>query len=78
MERSTSREALSDDDVRELLTRVEDVVIARGPARRDLKASEAEPGDLKGPSGKYRAPMVMMEGTLYVGFGAAVLGDLAG
>ena len=57
---------------------MKDVVIARGRARRDLKAAETELDDLKGPSGKYRAPMVVMGGTLYVGFGASVVEDLTG
>ena len=69
---------MTDADVAGLLAEVDHVVVARGRARRDLTAAATDPNDLKGPSGKYRAPMVVSDRTLFVGFGDAVLADLGG
>ncbi len=69
MVRSATREPLNDDDIRDLLARSTRVVIARGKARRRLVPTEVDLSALKGPTGKYRAPMALNdEGTLLVGF----------
>ncbi len=66
-ERSTGKEPLGEQEVRDLLGKVERVVIARGRNRGELKASEVEPKDLLGPTGNVRAPLVHLGDTLVVG-----------
>ena len=72
-QRSTTKEPLGDDDVRLLLARADRVVIARGRGQRELAPDEADLDDLRGPSGGYRAPMLLSGGTLLVGFSSAAL-----
>ncbi len=75
-ERSATKAPLTDDDVRALLATAERVVIARGRSRRDLNPAETELDALKGPTGKYRAPIVLAGTTLLVGFNAEALAEL--
>lgn len=75
-ERSTTKSPLTDDDVRALLAAAERVVIAKGRNRRDLDPAETELDALKGPTGKYRAPIVLAGATLLVGFNAEALAEL--
>lgn len=75
-ERSTSRQPLDDADVRQLLAAADRVIIARGRSRRELAAANTELTDLKGPTGNYRAPMLVIGSTLIVGFSPAVLAEL--
>ena len=75
-ERSATKDPLTDDDVRELLAAAGRVVIAKGRSRRDLDPAETELDALKGPTGKYRAPIVLAGATLLVGFNAEVLAEL--
>ena len=75
-ERSATKTPLSDDEVRGLLAAAERVVIARGRSRRDLDPAETELDALKGPTGKYRAPIVLAGTTLLVGFNAEALAEL--
>ena len=75
-ERSATKAPLTDDDVRALLATAERVVISRGRSRRDLNPGETELDALKGPTGKYRAPIVLAGTTLLVGFNAEALAEL--
>lgn len=75
-ERSATKAPLADDDVRELLAAAERVVIARGRSRRDLDPAQTDLDALKGPTGKYRAPILLAGGTLLVGFNAEALAGL--
>jgi len=75
-QRSTGKEPLTDDDVSRLLASADTVVVARGRSRQELVASEVDFALLKGPTGKYRAPMVLTAGTLLVGFNAEALNEL--
>ncbi len=75
-ERSTTKSPLTDEDVQDLLDSSKRVVIARGRSSRELKPSEAKLDDLKGPSGKYRAPMMLFDRVLYVGYCPAALDEL--
>ncbi|MDE2879353.1 hypothetical protein [Candidatus Palauibacter soopunensis] len=75
-ERSATKAPLTDDDVRALLATVERVVVARGRSRRDLDPKEAELDALRGPTGKFRAPIVLSGTTLLVGFNAEALSEL--
>lgn len=77
-ERSSRKDPLSDDDVRALLKRVKTVIVAKGKKVRTMKASEAGLDDFKGPTGNYRAPMVLAGTTLLVGFNAESLEELVG
>ena len=75
-ERSARKEPLGDADVRALLARATTVVVARGAKSVTRPASEVVPADLKGPTGNYRAPMVLRGGTLLVGFNRDALAKL--
>ena len=75
-ERSATKAPLSDDEARDLLASAERVVIARGRSRRDLDPAETGLDALKGPTGKYRAPILFAGGTLLVGFNAEALAEL--
>lgn len=72
-ERSARARPLTDREVRELLGGVSRVIVARGTKVVELEAAAAKPGDLKGPSGKYRAPLVRRGKTLLVGFNRETL-----
>jgi hypothetical protein len=75
-ERSSAKEPLTDDDVRRLLGRAQRVVIVRGKSRSDLSPAAVTLDQLRGPTGNYRAPMVLVAGTLLVGFNADALDEV--
>jgi len=75
-ERSARKAPLGDAEVRALLARVERVIVARGAKLETRPASAVRPAELRGPTGKYRAPMVLRGKTLLVGFSAAALREL--
>ncbi len=75
-ERTTTQEPLTDPEVRKLLKATERVIIARGKSRRDHEPAETRLDDLKGPTGNYRAPMIVAGRTLLVGFNAEALAEL--
>jgi hypothetical protein len=75
-ERSSRKEPFTDRDVRDLLARVRRVVVAKGKKTIELEAGTARPADLKGPTGNYRAPMVLRGKTLLVGFQREALEQL--
>lgn len=67
VERSTER-PLSAAEARELLAEVETVLLLRGTALRELDARTVSADDLRGPTGKIRAPLVRVGRTLLAGF----------
>jgi len=67
---------LTDADVRALLSSADRVIIARGKSRRDVDPADVKLDDLKGRSGKYRAPIVLSAGTLLVGFNAEAIAEV--
>jgi hypothetical protein len=69
-ERSARKEPLDEAEVRALLKRVDTVIVARGKKSSQFAAGEVKPGDLKGPTGNFRAPMIVKDRTLIVGFSA--------
>jgi len=75
-ERSSRKEPLSDKDARELLRKVARVVVCKGKKSTEIAASRAKLADLKGPTGNYRAPMLVAGKTLLVGFNREALDDL--
>jgi hypothetical protein len=75
-ERSSRQSPLTDADARSLLAKARRVRIARGRAHRELHREETTLDDLKGPTGNYRAPLVLTGGTLLVGFQPETLAEL--
>jgi hypothetical protein len=72
-ERSARKEPFGEREVRALLARVATVVIARGTKIATRPAGEVAPADLVGPTGNYRAPMIVKGRTLLVGFNREAL-----
>lgn len=75
--RSSKSEPLTDEDAAQLLARVRTVRIARGRAVHSQPAGETTLEDLKGPTGGYRAPLVLRGRTLLVGFNEKELRKIA-
>ncbi len=75
-QRSSKKEPLTDAEATELLARVRVVKIAKGKGVTEKAAGEATLNDLKGPTGGYRAPMIVQGKVLLVGFNAEALGEL--
>ena len=75
-ERSARKEPLAEKDVRALLKRVSRVIVTRGKKSTTLEAAQARPDDLRGPSGNFRAPLLIKGKTLLVGFSEEALRDL--
>ena len=67
-ERSCRKAPLTDEEASDLLGGVDRVIVARGRSVRELTAGEASLADLKGPTGNYRAPMILRGRTLLVGW----------
>ena len=67
VERSTER-PLSTAEAKRLLASVDRVLLLRGAALKELDAKSVKPDDLKGPTGKIRAPLVRVGRTLLAGF----------
>ncbi len=67
-ERSARKEPLSDQEVKALLSRANTVVVAKGKKQTSMPSAKVKLADLKGPTGNYRAPMVLTGKTLIVGF----------
>lgn len=76
--RASRSQPITDEDAKALLASVSRVIVAKGKKTVELKASEASPGDLCGPTGNFRAPMVRNGKTLLVGFNEEALRALLG
>jgi hypothetical protein len=74
-ERST-RDALTEREVRELLRSVDEVWIARGQGVEKKDAAATRPFELLGPTGKFRAPLLKRGRRLLVGFNVPSLDAL--
>ena len=72
-ERSSRKHPLEVDDVRALLKDVRQVSIARGRKTEVHAAADVTPEMLKGPSGNFRAPMLIRGRKMLVGFSSATL-----
>ena len=77
-EQPARKEPLTESDARKLLKSVSKVVIARGKKREEHKAADVKPDQLKGPSGNFRAPMLVRGKSLLVGFSADTLEEWFG
>lgn len=75
-ERPSKIRALSDADARALLAEVDAVILARGKSARTRPAHEVSLDDLRGPTGKFRAPMLRVGRRLLVGWHEASLREL--
>ena len=73
-ERSSRKNPLSDKEARGLLSKASKVIVARG--RKSVVVEKPGLADLKGPSGNYRAPMILKGKTLLVGFNVEALEGL--
>jgi hypothetical protein len=67
-ERSTRASPLTEAEARALLREVDEVWIARGPALERRPSRAVRAADLRGPTGRIRAPIVRRGAVLLVGF----------
>jgi hypothetical protein len=65
-------------ETRRLLRSVDTVLLLRGTALRELPAKSVKPDDLRGPTGKIRAPLVRVGRTLLAGFRLEALERMLG
>ena len=72
-ERWAQKFPLAEAEVKALLKSVSTVIICKGKKSVEMKAAEAKPDDLKGPTGNFRAPMLRRGRTLLVGFNEEAL-----
>lgn len=75
-ERSSRTSPLSEIEVRDLLRSVTRVIVCRGRKTLEIPADKATPKDLCGPTGNTRAPLLVADDTLLVGFNREALIDL--
>jgi arsenate reductase-like glutaredoxin family protein len=75
-ERPSKKSPMSDADAKKLIASVDEVIIAKGKAKRVQKSSETKVDDLRGPTGNIRAPLVRKGKRLLVGFNPDALGEL--
>jgi hypothetical protein len=75
-ERWAQKFPLAEADVKALLKSVATVIICKGKKSVEMKAADAKPDDLKGPTGNFRAPMLRRGKTLLVGFNEDALKSL--
>ena len=52
------------------------MILARGRSQRELSAADTELAYLKGPTGNYRVPILLVGSTLVVGFSSEALAEL--
>ena len=72
-QRPARKQPLQDEEVRALLRRVSKVIIAKGKKSETHVAGDVKPDMLRGPSGNYRAPMLIRGKTMLVGYSAETL-----
>jgi len=72
-ERLARKEPLNEKQIRDLLRGVTEVLIARGKKTETFKVGDVKPAMLKGPSGNFRAPMLVRGKKMLVGFSADTL-----
>ncbi|MEO8056084.1 MAG: hypothetical protein ABI768_13080 [Acidobacteriota bacterium] len=75
-ERPSRTRPLTDADAKALLKEVDVVTLARGKTARTLPAREVSLDDLRGPTGKFRAPMLRVGRRLLVGWHEESLREL--
>ena len=72
-ERNSRKEPLTDAEARELIRTAGTVKVARGKKVEDHPAKDATPAMLRGPSGNYRAPLLVRGKTILVGLSLETL-----
>ena len=72
-QRPARKQPLDEKEVRALLGKVSEVVIAKGKKAEAFAANAVTPDMLKGPSGSFRAPMLVRGKKMLVGFSAETL-----
>ncbi|MCP4201033.1 MAG: hypothetical protein GY769_03780 [bacterium] len=78
IERSSRVDPLGAADVDVILSSAARVIVCRGRKIVEIAGGQARPDDLKGPTGKFRAPLLQVDDTLLVGFNQQALADLLG
>ena len=76
VERSARRQPLGQTELGKLLATVHNVVICRGRKTVAARATDVSATDLRGPTGNIRAPLLVIDKTLLVGFQREALTDL--
>jgi len=72
-QRPARKQPLTEKEARLLLRGVNEVLIARGRKTESHKATAVKPAMLKGPSGNFRAPLLVRGKKMLVGFSAETL-----
>ncbi len=72
-ERPARREPLDEKEVKALLREMSRVFIAKGKKVNAHLAKDVKPAMLKGPSGNFRAPMLIRGKSMLVGYSADTL-----
>ncbi len=72
-ERPARKEPLDEKEVKALLRGVSQVFIAKGKKVDSHPAKDVKPEMLKGPSGNFRAPMLIRGKSMLVGYSADTL-----
>ena len=72
-QRLARKSPLTEKDVRSLLKTVSQVVIAKGKKAESFAVGDVKPDMLKGPSGNFRAPLLVCGKKMLVGFSADTL-----
>jgi len=75
-ERNSRKEPLSEEEALKLLADSQRILVAKGRKVVEISKGEASPEDLKGRSGNFRAPILLTEGTLLVGFHGETLEEV--
>ena len=75
-ERNSRKQPLSEEEAQALLDGASRVLVAKGRKVQEIPKGEATPDDLRGPTGNFRAPILLTEGTLLVGFHGETLEEV--
>ena len=72
-DRPSRKQPLSDAEAKNLLSTVNEVTIAKGKKATTYPAAEVTPAQMKGPTGNFRAPMLVSGKKMLVGYSADTL-----
>ena len=72
-DRPSRKRPLTDDEARKVLSNIDEVTIAKGRKATTFPAAEVNIAQMKGPTGNFRAPMLVTGKRMLVGFSADTL-----
>lgn len=75
-ERNSRKDPLTEEEAQKLIEDASRVLVAKGRKINEIPPSEATTDDLKGPTGNFRAPILVLGDTLLVGFHGETLEEL--